>query len=178
MGYHGTDKQGRPVYIERIGNLDVPKIFTITTEERMIKYYQYSYEYLMKVRYPACSEVAGKRIQQGVTIMDMTGGGISSVNKKVYGLVKLASQIGSDYYPEIMGNMFVVNAPYLFAGVWAVVKGFLDERTRNKIKIIGSGFEKILIEVIGADTLPTFLGGKCTCSEMGGCMVSNIGPWN
>ena len=68
--------------------------------------------------------------------MDLTGGGITSVNKQVYGLVKIAAQIGSDYYPEIMGNMFVVNAPYLFAGVWAMVKGFLDERTRNKIQII------------------------------------------
>jgi len=34
-----------------------------------------------------------------------------------------------------MGNLFVVDAPYLFSGIWAVVKGFLDERTRNKIKI-------------------------------------------
>ncbi len=66
----------------------------------------------------------------------------------MYGLIKLASQIGSDYYPEIMGNMFVVNAPYLFAGVWTIVKGFIDERTRNKIKIIGSGFEKTLLEFI------------------------------
>jgi hypothetical protein len=29
--------------------------------------------------------------------------------------------------------MFIVNAPLLFTGVWAIVKGFLDERTRNKI---------------------------------------------
>jgi hypothetical protein len=77
-----------------------------------------------------------------------------------------------------MGNMFVVNAPYLFAGVWSMVKGFLDERTRNKIKIIGSGFEKTLLEFIDAETLPTFLGGTCTCAELGGCINSNIGPWN
>jgi CRAL/TRIO domain len=80
-GYHGTDKQGRPIYIERLGNLDVAKIFTVTTEARMLKYYQFSYEFSMKVRYPACSEVAGRRITQGLTIMDLTGGGISSVNK-------------------------------------------------------------------------------------------------
>lgn len=110
--------------------------------------------------------------------MDLTGGGITSVNKQVYGLVKIAAQIGSDYYPEIMGNMFVVNAPYLFAGVWAMVKGFLDERTRNKIQIIGSGFEKTLLQYIDTGSLPTFLGGKCTCAALGGCMNSNIGPWN
>ena len=39
-----------------------------------------------------------------------------------------------------MGNMFIVNAPMLFSGIWAVVKGFLDEKTRNKIKILGANF--------------------------------------
>jgi len=72
--------------------------------------------------------------------MDMTGGSISTANKQTYGLTKLAAQIGSDYYPEIMGNLFVVNAPMLFSGIWAVVKGFLDEKTRGKIKIIGSAY--------------------------------------
>lgn len=38
-GYHGTDKLGRPVYIERIGKLDINKLFTITTEERIIRHY-------------------------------------------------------------------------------------------------------------------------------------------
>lgn len=36
--------------------------------------------------------------------------------------------------------MFIVNAPMLFTGVWAVVKGFLDEKTRNKIKILGGKY--------------------------------------
>ncbi len=90
----------------------------------------------------------------------------------------MASQIGSDYYPEIMGNLFVVDAPYLFSGIWAVVKGFLDERTRNKIKIQGSGYQKVLLEMVDADQLPSILGGTCTCSHVpGGCMKSNKGPW-
>ena len=94
-------------------------------------------------------------------------------------MLKLAANVGSDYYPEIMGNLFVVNAPYLFSGVWSVVKGFLDERTRKKIQIMGSGWEKVLLEHVDAETLPTFLGGKCTCADKGGdCMRSNIGPWN
>jgi hypothetical protein len=36
--------------------------------------------------------------------------------------------------------MYIVNAPMLFTGVWAVVKGFIDEKTRKKITIAGGKF--------------------------------------
>lgn len=74
--------------------------------------------------------------------------------------------------------MFIVNAPMLFTGVWAVVKGFLDQRTRDKIKILGGKYQKELLELVDPDNLPDFLGGNCTCPEFGGCMYSNAGPWN
>ena len=130
----------------------------------------------MKLRFKACSAAKGERVVQGVTIMDMTHGSVSMANSQTYGLAKIAAQVGSDYYPEIMGNMFCVNAPMLFSGVWAVVKGFLDEKTRGKIKIIGSNYMPKLLEYIPIENIPTFLGGQCECP--GGCINSNIGPWN
>ena len=38
-GYCGIDKLGRPIYIERMGLLQMDELFTHTTEERMIRYY-------------------------------------------------------------------------------------------------------------------------------------------
>ena len=99
------------------------------------------------------------------------------LSKKVYAMIQLASKIGQDYYPEIMGQCFIVNSPMLFTGVWSVVKGFLDEKTRKKISIKGSSFQHDLLEQVDADNLPDFLGGKCTCAEFGGCMKSGLGPW-
>jgi len=75
-----------------------------------------------------------------------------------------------------MGNLYVVNAPMLFSGIWAVVKGFLDEKTRGKIKIIGGNFLPTLEEHWDRANIPTFLKGDCECPE--GCINSNIGPWN
>ena len=67
----------------------------------------------------------------------------------------------------------------VFTGVWAVVKNFINEKTRSKIKILGTNFHSSMLEIIDADNLPTFLGGTCTCSDStGDCMTSNTGPWN
>lgn len=81
------------------------------------------------------------------------------LSKKVYGLIQLATKVGSDYYPEIMGSTFIVNAPMFFTGVWAIVKGFLDEKTRKKITIKGGSYKSDLLEIVDAENLPDFLGG-------------------
>ena len=72
-----------------------------------------------------------------------------------------------------MGNLFVTNAPMLFTGIWAVCKGFLDEKTRNKIKILGGSYKTKLNEYLDDDDLPDFLGGKNKAA-----LTDNIGPWN
>ena len=85
--YHKIDKLGRPVYIERQGQLQIDELFKITTEERLVKHYIQSYETLLKLRFPACSAVAGQRIEQGLTILDMTGGTMKMLSKRVYALI-------------------------------------------------------------------------------------------
>ena len=94
-------------------------------------------------------------------------------------LLKMGAKIAQDYYPETMGACYVVNAPMLFSFLWSIVKGFLDERTRSKVRIIGSNYREVLLENIDAENLPDFLGGTCTCSHVeGGCLYSRAGPWN
>lgn len=75
-----------------------------------------------------------------------------------------------------MGNMFIVNAPYLFSTVWSLVKPWLDEATVRKIHILGRGFKTELQQYIDPAHLPADLGGSCHCA--GGCSVSDAGPWN
>lgn len=97
------------------------------------------------------------------------------LSKKVYALIQMASKVGSDYYPEIMGQTFIVNAPMLFSGVWAVIKGFLDEKTRAKITIKGGSYQNDLLAIVDKENLPDFLGGSCT---LFGMHKDGVGPWN
>jgi len=62
--------------------LNVPELFKITTEERMVRHYIQEYERLMIHKFPACSAAKNSEypITQGFTIMDITGGGVSTFN--------------------------------------------------------------------------------------------------
>ena len=62
-----------------------------------------------------------------------------------------------------MGIMYIVNAPMIFTGIWAIVKGFLDEKTRNKIHIKGGSFLDDILKYVDIENLPDFLGGHCKC---------------
>lgn len=175
-GFHKTDKLGRPIYIERIGALNLTRLWEVTNFERMELYFVREYERMIHERFTACSRAAGRRIEQSLTILDLGGAAMKLMSKKVYGFIKQISKIAQDNYPECLGNMFIVNTPLLFSGAWACVKPWLDKRTRDKISTHGSKFQKKLFELVDPDDVPQFLGGNCNCLQ--GCLLSDIGPWN
>ena len=178
-GYHRTDKIGRPVYIELYDKTDVNGLFKVTTEDKMVKYYIKQYERQIKYIFPACSAAVQRPVEQSCTILDANGIGIFSLVGPIKGFVKLASDIGQDYYPEMLGKMTIINVGFLFRAIWSMVKSFIDPKTQAKISLLKSSYKEELLKLIDEDKLPSFFGGKCTCDNfICGCLGSDIGPWN
>ncbi|CAJ2650496.1 unnamed protein product [Trifolium pratense] len=176
-GYHGVDRCGRPVYIERIGMIDINKLWQVTTNERFIKYHVSEQEKTLQVRYPACSLAAKRHIASTTSILDVNGIGMSNFSKPARYIFMEIQKIDSSYYPETLNKLFIVNAGSGFKMLWKAVKAFLGERTVAKIQVLGSNYLNVLLEAIDPSNLPTFLGGNCTCSDSGGCLMSDQGPW-
>lgn len=72
-GYHGVDKYGRPLYIERIGLVDLNALFNLTTIDRYVKYHISEQEKTMNLRYPACSLAVKRHIASTTAILDVKG---------------------------------------------------------------------------------------------------------
>ncbi|KAL8042866.1 hypothetical protein ABFX02_09G080200 [Erythranthe guttata] len=72
-----------------------------------------------------------------------------------------AITIQQEYYPERLGKLFVINAPYIFMTMWKIVCPFIDKNTRKKIVFVeNKRLRETLLEDIDESQLPDIYGGK------------------
>jgi len=172
--YHKIDKDGRPVYIERLGKLDFKALYAVTSQDRLLKRLICEYERSLITRMPAASQAVGHPVETFCTVLDLQGVSLSNFYR-VKDYVMAAAAIGQDRYPEIMGKFYIINAPWAFSAIWSIIKVWLDEVTVSKIDIIGAAYKDKLLAQIPAENLPKEFGGLCECR--GGCSLSDAGPW-
>lgn len=56
--------------------------------------------------------------------------------------------------------MIMINAPWYFSAIWALVSFCVDPVTAEKITIVGSDYADTLRELIDEDNIPSDMGGK------------------
>lgn len=179
QGYHGVDKEGRPVYIERLGKAHPSRLMRITTIDRYLKYHVQEFERAFSEKFPACSIAAKRQICSTTTILDVQGLGLKNFTPSAASILGAMAKVDNNYYPETLHRMYVVNAGSTFKKyLWPAAQKFLDAKTIAKIHVLEPKSLGKLLEVIDSSQLPDFLGGSCTCPAEVGCLRSNMGPWN
>ena len=175
-GYHKTSKEGCPIFIQFIGEIEVEKLFKIIPSSELTKYSTKLYSTMERELFPSCSKAFNKYIHGLVSIIDFKNMSNNMFNKKFHTLVESDLSICQNYFPECLNTAVVINAGLIFQAAYTLCKPFIDSKTRSKVHIFGDDYQKFLLSIIDEENLPTFLGGKCTCGDEG-CMWSYEGPW-
>jgi len=173
QGYHKTDRLGRPIYIQHLGQINVRTLSEVTSEERMLRFHVQEYERAMRYIFPACSLIGGRHVSQTLAVMDLKGVGLRHFSGDVKRILGNITRTDQDNYPETLGKTLIINAPVVFRAIWAVVKPMLDPRTQEKIEVCPPDYMKVLTRWVDPENIPAYLGGKSQ-----GSLLDDVGPWN
>ena len=120
-------------------------------------------EYLNRVVYARFSQRAGKLVNKFVMIDDLSGMSTKGVTQimKFVDIMKRMSEVDQLLYPEGLGTMYFVNAPWLFSGPWKAISSLLTEDTRRRVHVVSAEeTEAVLKQTVDTEALPSFLGGE------------------
>ncbi|KAF2144478.1 uncharacterized protein K452DRAFT_325055 [Aplosporella prunicola CBS 121167] len=139
---HGVDKEGRPmcfvrVRLHRQGEQSEPSLerFTVYTIETA----------RMMLRPP---------VDTATIVFDMTGFSLANMD---YTPVKFMIKCFEANYPESLGAVLVHKAPWVFQGIWSIIRGWLDPVVAGKVHFTKNTEE--LSSFVPLSQIPTELGG-------------------
>ncbi|XP_041994116.1 phosphatidylinositol transfer protein 3-like isoform X2 [Salvia splendens] len=146
MFLQGTDKKGRPIslvfgsrHLPRKGGLDEFKRFLVFALDKL------------------CQRIPDG-VEKFTIIGDLQGYGFCNSDLRAN---LAAITILQEYYPERLGKLFIVHAPYIFTMMWKLVYPFIDKKTREKVMFVDDKrLHETLLEDIDKNQLPEIYGGK------------------
>ncbi|GAK65574.1 sec14 cytosolic factor [Moesziomyces antarcticus] len=177
MYFHKTDRLGRPIFIQDLGNMDVTKVFQITTPERVIENFAVTLELAVRHRYEACTVASGRWVDDNMMVVNLAGLGLGTFWSMKGQLQQLLAILDNNF-PELSGRVQIINAPYMFSTIWSWVKGWLPVATVEKIDIAGADYHDRIWQYVSKQDWPRSLGGECDCGDAKGCAKSDKGPWD
>uniref|UniRef100_A0A6A7G9X9 CRAL-TRIO domain-containing protein n=1 Tax=Hirondellea gigas TaxID=1518452 RepID=A0A6A7G9X9_9CRUS len=158
---HGRDRLGHPVYYEQTGKVDVNRLLKDYTLDLVKEYHLCMMETMDRLK-AQISEETNNRTYKHIVVLDLEGFGFSHCSKTFYSQTKSLIDIDQFFYPESLVRLYIINAPFVFRALWAVVKIWVDPLTRARVFVLkGSAFLAEMKKWVDDDQIPTYYGGDC-----------------
>lgn len=123
---HGLDKSGRPMCFVRVRLHRQGE----QSEESLERYTIFVIESARMVLSPP--------VDTACVVFDMTGFSMANMD---YAPVKFMIKCFEANYPESLGVVLVHKAPWVFQGIWKIIKGWLDPVVASKVQFTNNDAE-------------------------------------
>ncbi|XP_074866779.1 SEC14-like protein 5 isoform X2 [Carettochelys insculpta] len=172
-GWHYQDKDGRPLYILRLGQMDTKGLVKAVGEESLLRHVLSINEEGQK-RCEENTNLFGRPITSWTCLVDLEGLNMRHLWRPGVKALLRIIEVVEDNYPETLGRLLIVRAPRVFPVLWTLVSPFINENTRQKFLIYsGNNYQGAggLVDYLDKDVIPDFLGGDCVCNVPEGGLV-------
>ncbi|XP_068444722.1 SEC14-like protein 1 isoform X2 [Clinocottus analis] len=172
-GWHHHDRDGRPLYVLRLGQMDTKGLVRALGEESLLRHVLSINEEGLR-RCEENTKVFGRPISCWTCLVDLEGLNMRHLWRPgVKALLRIIEVVEANY-PETLGRLLILRAPRVFPVLWTLVSPFIDENTRKKFLIYaGNDYQGPggLLDYIDKEIIPDFLAGECMCEVPEGGLV-------
>ncbi|KAM3597622.1 uncharacterized protein V6R79_006974 [Siganus canaliculatus] len=164
-GWHHHDRDGRPLYILRLGQMDTKGLVRALGEEVLLRQVLSINEEGLR-RCEDNTRVFGRPISCWTCLVDLEGLTMRHLWRPgIKALLRIIEVVEANY-PETLGRLLILRAPRVFPVLWTLVSPLIDENTRKKFLVYaGNDYQGPggLVDYIEKEIIPDFLGGDCMC---------------
>ncbi|XP_043788233.1 protein real-time isoform X1 [Apis laboriosa] len=176
-GWHYFDKDGQPLYILRMGQMDVKGLLKSIGEDDLLMLVLHICEEGLVLMEEATA-VSGHPVSQWCLLIDLEGLNMRHLWRPGIKALLRIIEIVEINYPETMGRVLIMRAPRCFPILWTLISTFINENTRKKfIFYCGTNYQEQgpsnLSDYIDPEFMPDFLGGS---SEDNVCEIYGMVP--
>mmetsp|Transcript_21484 Transcript_21484/g.44790 ORF Transcript_21484/g.44790 Transcript_21484/m.44790 type:complete len:318 (-) Transcript_21484:45-998(-) len=160
-----------PVAIWRLGKCDLYGIRDNNLVESVCDAFAVHLEDLFQAGRAA--SLKNKKMVRARLIVDVSGAGLKMV--PLLKTLKAIIGVGKEFFPEVTASATIINTPWVFSTLWALVTPLLTKVMQAKVCLLGSSWNSgdagdfTAHSGMQISDLPTFLGGNLPDSEIGLC---------
>ncbi|KAL7289682.1 hypothetical protein TKK_0016406 [Trichogramma kaykai] len=178
-GWHHFDREGRPLYVLRLGQMDVKGLLKSIGEDELLLLALHICEEGLSLMDEA-TNVWGHPVSQWTLLIDLEGLNMRHLWRPGIKALLRIIEIVEANYPETMGRVLILRAPRCFPILWTLISTFIHENTRNKfVFYCGTDYQEQgaggLSDNIDPEYIPDFLGGTSETYVLeGGVVPKNL----
>jgi hypothetical protein len=121
------DKEGHPLYVERMGGVDSGSVCKIMNEDFSIMRYIHHQERVLQECRLATARL-GRPVSTACGLIDVKG-----LRSPSFSLFRVCSEMDHSNYPETLHRFYIINTPWIFKGIYAIAEQFLDPVVKSKV---------------------------------------------
>jgi len=159
--YYAPDADRGVMIVGLLRAVDFHKIANDVTAEETLVWGRVSAEWVFR----QCDEVTRRTgyLTKYARIVDMKGWGFSQLNRAFQKRQRESSKELEDFYPQMLGAVFLCHPPGWIQAVWRVWRNLMPPRFVEKIDIVSpktnADERRRLVRFCAAESLPSLFGG-------------------